>query len=633
MDESLHDPITHSLRQTRGAFIRTSVLLFISAMTVAGSPYLLAQFFNHVIDGAPTLVPAPVIEFALQSGLNAFEAEALMYALALLIVGTIGAWLSRLEESAPLACALTAVGGFRKALLYQVLHGRVSFLETHSVNELSMRISEDGLIVESLLVSSLKAFAKALPVLVFMLVGLSIHAGLLAVAFIVAMVPFYVVAASFVRADWVRSKRSDFEIGHYRHEIQNSLLMLSSLKSLSVEDEALDQLALRSERSDEQALLSRRARGFLSSTVFSAKQILRAALVIFGAWMIFNHRFTVGPFILFAIYTELMPASVIELARCLALARTAAPALERLRGLAASLANTEETEGARKTSSLPFPDAGVLSFDDVALKPSGPRFSAEFEPGELIGVVGTTGRSTFGRLLNRLSDPPEGQIQIGRTQLKSFSLDLLRQTVTLVDRQPYFMTATVRENLALAIERDTDLDERTVNEALSAAAVDFVGDLPEKLDTVIGAGAYSLSESEFLRLGIARAFLRSESRIFFFDEVTAGLEASEARTIFESVQSLAEQGAIVFWVTRRSDEASECDRIVFLDQINQDRSDSEPHVKDIQVLVDTHDGILGSSAAYRKVLGVRESRLQPRSQESSNPIKSSARNRAPETSL
>ena len=343
-------------------------------------------------------------------------------------------------------------------------------------------------------------------------------------------------------------------------------------------------------------------------------------MLIFGAYLMSRGQFVTGPFLMFALYTEIMPNLIVEIARCFALTRTAAPALERLRGLAASLENEEETEGSRKTSSLPFPDSGTLTFEQVVFSEGMAPFSAEFEPGELIGVVGTqmSGRSTLGRLLNRLIDPPRGTISIGRTALKGFGLELLRRTVTLVDRTPYFMTTTVRENLALAIERDTDLDDRSVNEALHAAGVDFIGDLPDRLETVIGETAYRLTESEAQRLGVARALLRSNSRIFFFDEATAGLEATEARTIFEAAQSLAEGGAIVFWVTRRPDEAIECDRVIYLEQGGA-------------ITTDAPETLLADSDGYRKVLGLREGQTVATI---STPIRArNARNRNPEPTV
>jgi ATP-binding cassette subfamily B protein AbcA/BmrA len=620
------DPLSLALRQTRGAFIRTSALLFIQAILIASTPYLIMEFFNHVTGGMPSFMPVVLIDSLMEFGFSAFHAEALLYGAAVLVLGVILAWLSKLEETSPLAAALSAMSLWRQTVLDQLLHGRLSYFETHSSTDLAARLSDDGITVESLLVSSLKAFSKSLPVLLMMLTALAFQSPVLAIAFFVATLPFYAVAASYVRADWVRSKRSDLETAHFRHEIQHSLFMLPSLKSLSVEDEALASLGLRSQRSDEQALLSRRARGSLAGSVVMAKHVLRAALLIFGAYLMTRGTFVIGTFLMFALYTELMPSAVVELARCFALARTAAPALERLRGLAASLENEEEREGGRKTSSLPFPDSGALIFEGVSFAENMAPFDAEFEPGELIGVVGTqlSGRSTFGRLLNRLNDPIAGTISIGRTGLKSFGLELLRQTVTLVDRTPYFMTASVRDNLALAIERETDLIDRNVNEALHSAGVDFIGDLPEKLETVIGETAYRLTDSESQRLGVARALLRTSSRIFFFDEVTAGLEASEARTVFEAAQSLAENGALVFWVTRRADEATECDRIVYFDQ--------RPGAP-LSLYIDTPAAAMSVSDGYRRVLGLREARTIHTAPPTSSASKSSARTRGPEPTV
>ena len=626
MDDKKPDPLHTSLRQTRGAFIRTSVLLLIEAVLIAGTPYLVMEFFNHVSSGQSSAIPASLLRELTDVGLTLFQSEAAVYGAALIALGTVLAWLSKLEETAPLSAALSAMSLWRQGLLDQLLRGRLSYFETHSANDLAARLSDDSIIVESLLVASLKAFSKSLPVLLLMLAALVFNSPLLALAFAIVVLAFYAVAASYVRADWVRSKRSEHETAHYRHEIQASLFLLPALKSLSVENEALEALELRSIRSDEQALLSRRARGALSGSVVIAKHLLRAAMLVFGAYLMARGDFSVGPFLMFALYIELMPSAVIELARCVALARSAAPALERLRGLAASLENEEEREGLRKTSSLPFPDAGVLTFEGVTFSIGMPPFDADFEPGEMIGVVGTqsSGRSTFGRLLNRLNDPISGSISIGRTQLKSFGLELLRRTVTLVDHSPYFLTASIRDNLALAIERETDLDDRTVSQALQSAGVDFIGDLPEKLETIIGELAYRLSESEKQRLGVARALLRSSSRIFFFDEVTAGLEASEGRLIFEAAQSLAENGALVFWVTRRADEAIECDRVVFLDQKNGVTTG---------VSIDAPGALMARSDGYRKVLGLREGYLPLVTPPAPSAPKSNARARGAEATL
>ena len=148
---------------------------------------------------------------------TAFQASAVTFAAALLFLGFVLSWLSKLEETAPLSASLQAMSLWRKTLLEQLLHGRLRYFETHSANDLATRLSDDAIVVESLLVSSLKAYAKSLPALLLMLGALSYHSPVLAFAFFIAVLPFYAFAHKYVRADWVRSKKSDLETAHYRH--------------------------------------------------------------------------------------------------------------------------------------------------------------------------------------------------------------------------------------------------------------------------------------------------------------------------------------------------------------------------------------------------------------------------------
>jgi ATP-binding cassette, subfamily B, bacterial len=612
----MEDPLFASLQKSRGAFVRTSILLFLQSLTIAASPVLVMEFVNRLqlasVTAASELVtahPSPIIpevflKSAHESGFQGLSAEALVLACGLAFLALFGAWLARLEETQPLASALEAVRTWRHDLLEKLLRGKLSYFENHSPSELASRLSDDSIIVEALLVSSLRAFAKAFPLLLLMMAALAFQSVILACAFAFAMIPFYSVAAAFVRADWVRSKRSDVETGYYRQEIEHVLHLLPSLKSLSAEAEALEGLDIRADRSDEQILLSRKARGSLSATIVAAKHILRAGLIVFGAVMFANGFAPLGTLVLFAIYIELMPTSVIDLARCVALARTAAPALERLRSLAVSLDHEEETEGAQNTSSLPFPDADVLRFENVLLNQKSQPLSAEFEPGELIAVVGTasSGRTTFGRMLNRLSEPEAGKILIGKTELKRFRLGLLRNTVAVVDRKPFFATTSIRENLGFAAEKQADLEDRKISAALHSAGVDFINDLPEKLETVIGETAYRLDDSQAARLSLARAFLRTEAKIYYFDEPTLALETEEARDVFESVQRIAEDGALVFWVTRRLDEASESDRVLFFERHGSAADAEAP----ITITLDTHESLMERSDSYRRTLGLRD---------------------------
>ncbi|MEK7357750.1 MAG: ABC transporter ATP-binding protein, partial [Bdellovibrionota bacterium] len=373
-------------------------------------------------------------------------------------------------------------------------------------------------------------------------------------------------------------------------------------KSLAIEDAAIEALEARSLAAISHESDSRRAVGVLHSSILSMKSAMRALVTIVGGFAVARSYITLGTLALVFAYIETIDGSILELGRFVTQWRATQPALQRLRELSSELDDEEEVEGAKSTSSLPFPDADIVKFDKVVLAPGGQPITAEFEPGELIALVGASGsgKSLFGQLLNRLMDPISGNIAIGRTDIKRYRLKLLRTTVTVVDRKPFFVRASIRENLRLAAPQEADIDDQYLNEALHAAAVDFIGDLPEKLETVIGEGAYPLTTDQIARLHAARAFMRHESRIFFFDEPTAELEPDEARIVFESIRLLTERGAVVFWVTRRLDEAAESDRVLYF----QPAKDSAPRLA-------THDVFMASDEAYRRLFGLRERLVRP----------------------
>jgi ABC-type multidrug transport system fused ATPase/permease subunit len=286
--------------------------------------------------------------------------------------------------------------------------------------------------------------------------------------------------------------------------------------------------------------------------------------------------------------------------------------LDRIEALFRDLEGEGETQGTQAFVSLPFPDATTLHFENVSFAyPNAPfllqNFTTSFQAGELIALMGPSGsgRTTFGRLINRLLDPVEGRIAIGRTDLRRFKLEVLRTYVTVVDPEPFFIPGTVRENLLLGAET-SEIREQQISEVLHATnAYDFVQALPEKLETLIGEGGFELSTSQQRRLSLARAFLRDQAQIFVLDEPTAGLDPDSAASVIESIHRLAERGAMVFWITNRLEEIPLADRVVVF---HRNRNP----------LVGTHTELMARDAMYRSYFvplesprGAREKKPRP----------------------
>lgn len=596
----MEDPLPRQLKASRGRIGSAIAVLFAHAVLIVAVPWPLKFFFDRVIDGSAShATPEWMAELASAISLDVTTTETVSLG-AIFIVLALGlALVARWEEMATLRAALDVGTNLRRELLQGLFRGKLDFFEQRSPSDLAERVCDDTAVLSSLVSASLKAGARAVPTLILVALSLFLIDSRFPILFGLMLIPFCLFVVSLGRRSSVHNRRAAREADHFREELVKALSRLPGVKSFALESSTLEELDERSYRVNDHLEVSRRARGSMRASVEGAKNLVRAAVAIVGGLAYANGTISsAGTLILFFAYVEIVAQPVIEIGRFVAKLRSSDAARERIKDLLVQLEETEETEGAQDTSSLPFFDAGVLHFENVAFSGAAATetFDAEFEPGELVAVVGSpfTGKTTFGRSLNRLSDLQTGKISLGRNDLKRFTLRLLRETITLVDRVPFFLHTSVRENLLLT----TDSDERAVGEALSAAGVDFLSELPEKLDTIIGQGAYELNDSQSRRLHLARAFLRTDARVFYFDEPTLDLPADEAREIYESLRILTERGAIVFWVTRRLDEAAEADRVVFL-------------ARGRKPLIDSHETLLLRDEAYRRLFGLKGSKTAP----------------------
>ena len=229
-----------------------------------------------------------------------------------------------------------------------------------------------------------------------------------------------------------------------------------------------------------------------------------------------------------------------------------------------------EPEGTQAITSLPFPDATHLFLQNVTLKHQEKillqDFCLDLAPGQLIAFSADAEETAdvFAQLFNRQSEPVNGQLSLGRTDLKRFRLRVLRNYVTYIGPQAFLLPLSVRENLELAQAEHAEIDEQKLFAALHAAdAYDFVQQLPNKIDAPVEG--LDLNPSEQLSLHIARALLREQSQIFVFNLPAGTLNRESRRSILRHLTSLAERDAIVLWRALDDEERALCNRSIHLE--------------------------------------------------------------------
>ena len=183
--------------------------------------------------------------------------------------------------------------------------------------------------------------------------------------------------------------------------------------------------------------------------------------------------------------------------------------------------------------------------------------------GTITALVGPTGsgKSTLMALLLRLFDPTSGKIEIDGVALPNFQVESLREMVSIALQENVLFGNTVRENIRFANPRASDQQVREA--ARIACANDFIEELPDGFDTLLGERGSKLSSGQRQRLSIARAVLK-DTPILILDEPTAALDAATEQRVLQSLGQWGQDRA-VFLITHRLSTIRQADQIIFLE--------------------------------------------------------------------
>lgn len=215
------------------------------------------------------------------------------------------------------------------------------------------------------------------------------------------------------------------------------------------------------------------------------------------------------------------------------------------------------------------PEKWDLDFNNVSLSYDGnvalENINLHIKHGMKVGIVGATGsgKSSFINLIPRFYDPVSGSVTLGGIDLREIDLQKLRDGISLVMQDVFLFSNTIKSNIAYCVDGNAT-DEEVKAAAKLACADDFISEMPDSYDTIVGERGVGLSGGQKQRISMARAFMKP-CKILILDDSTSALDNETEREILNNIDSMGGKKTVIVIASRISSVKSS-DIILFMDK-------------------------------------------------------------------
>lgn len=479
-----------------------------------------------------------------------------------LFLGVFNVWSAYLLNSV----ALRLVFKLRCALFDHVQRLSLAFHDSTAVGDSLYRITWDSYCIQAIFSEGLvPGLTSAATLLGIALVMLS-RDWRLTVAAIAVAVPLLFLIRRLDKPMTEQSTRvHEFE-SEVSTRVEETLVGIRAVQAYGREQFESERFRLKagaSLQANLRLILVQTASQALAGLILAAGT---ATVIWIGARGVLQGTITPGDLVLLAAYLTMVFKPLEALSYTAGAVQSAAAGCRRVLKVLDSSPEIAEAKDARD---LPGRASGEISFQEVsfAYRPGRPvleQINLRLPAHSSLALVGPsgTGKTTLASLLLRFYDPTNGQILLDGHDLRSLTLNSLRQNIALVTQEPVLFAASIRENIAYGRPEASRADIEAA--ARAAGAHEFIERLPEQYESRLGERGATLSSGQRQRLAIARAFLK-DAPILILDEPTSALDVETEEALLQALVGLM-NGRTTLIIAHRLSTVRCADRIVVLQE-------------------------------------------------------------------
>ncbi len=458
--------------------------------------------------------------------------------LAVIAIAILGAVSSYVEKYLTTSVGQWVMHDLRRVLYSHIQRLSLSYHDQKRTGDLISRVTSDIDAVQSLISNvMLGVLVNVLTLVGMVLVMFYLNWEFTLIALLVAPGLFLVVYRYTHRIKKASRamRRKEGEVVSVLEEMLSSIRVVKAFAREDYEQRRFEQ---ESRESVEAALLARNVKAKLPPIVEIIVACGTCLVLWYGARLVLTGGLTSGELLVFLLYLGKMYKPMRELSKMTDTISKASVGWERIREVLENEMQVRDLPGAKPAPSF----KGKIEFDHVQFsyesnQPVIRDLSLKIEPGQLAALVGPTGagKTTIVSLLPRFYDISSGEIRIDGTDIRRFKIKSLRQQISFVLQESLLFRASVWQNIAYG-KPEAERDE-IIRAAKLAYADEFIDQMPDGYDTMIGERGVTLSGGQRQRIAIARAIIR-DAPILILDEPSSGLDAAAEKVVFDALENL-----------------------------------------------------------------------------------------------